>query len=178
VTGGAFQHPHGRLDLGLGRLQDRVFARAGPGREGGAEVLVVGVFGGNHQALPFGQFVGEGAVLCGKVRDPLAGLRDLLSRGEGSWQRISSAAIPFVVTAQRQGVRAYDIHNHVLAQARTAGMTGRELEALDTLTNPADGIQIEDRGGSPFYINGQHKAQAMLDQGIRRTITIEWAQRA
>lgn len=93
---------------------------------------------------------------------------------KGSWQRVSSAAIRFVRTAQRQGVRAYDIHDYVLSQARTAGMTGWELDALGTLTDPADGIQIEDSDGSRFYINGQHKAQAMLDQGVRRTVTIRW----
>lgn len=53
-------------------------------------------------------------------------------------------------------------------------MTGWELDALGTLTDPADGIQIEHSDGSRFYINGQHKAQAMLDQGVRRTVTIRW----
>lgn len=93
---------------------------------------------------------------------------------KGSWQHVSSAAIRFARTAHRQGIRAYDIHPHILSQARIAGMDGWELDALDALTNPADGIQIEDGDGDRSYINGQHKAQAMLDQGVRRTVTVRW----
>jgi hypothetical protein len=36
-------------------------------------------------------------------------------------------------------------------------------------------IQVDtDEDGSGFYINGQHKTRAMLDQGVRRTIVIRW----
>ena len=80
---GAFQDLWRRLDLGFGRLEDGVPVRACPGGEGRAEVFVVGVFGGDHQALPFSQLAGEGAVLGGQVGDPLAELRNLLPRGQG-----------------------------------------------------------------------------------------------
>jgi hypothetical protein len=79
----SFQYPHGRLDLRFGRLQDRVPAGAGPAGKRWAEVFMIRVFGGGHQALPVGQLVGEGAVLRGQVGDPLGELRDLLSRGQG-----------------------------------------------------------------------------------------------
>lgn len=92
----------------------------------------------------------------------------------GSWQDVSAAAIRFVRTGQRQGIAADDIREHVLAQARATGMTGWELDALATLVDVSDGIQIDDSDGDRFYINGQHKAQAMLDQGVRRTVTIRW----
>ncbi|MGH3191781.1 MAG: hypothetical protein ACRDOL_31945 [Streptosporangiaceae bacterium] len=64
-------------------MQDRVRAGSCPGGERRAEVLVVGVLGGDGQALPFGQAAGEFAVLGGQVLDPLAYLLDLLSRGQG-----------------------------------------------------------------------------------------------
>ena len=83
AAGGAFQDPWRRLDLGFGRLEDRVPVRACPGGERRAEIFVVGVFGGDHQALPFGQLGGEGSVLGGQVLDPLAELRNLLPRGQG-----------------------------------------------------------------------------------------------
>jgi hypothetical protein len=79
---GAFQYPRRRLDLRLGRLQDRVPGGAGPGGERRAEVFVVGVVGRDHQALPVGQPTGEFAALRGQAGDPLAELRDLLSRGQ------------------------------------------------------------------------------------------------
>jgi hypothetical protein len=78
VVRNAFGCPRGWLDVGLERLQDRVLAGAGPGGERWAEVLVVEVFCGDHQALPFGQPIGESAVLYGRVLDPLVELRDLL----------------------------------------------------------------------------------------------------
>ena len=46
---------------------------------------------------------------------------NLLRMHQGSWQRVSHAAIQFVRTAQRQGVSGYDIHEHVVDQARTQG---------------------------------------------------------
>ena len=67
----AFQDPLRWLDLGLGRLQDGGPAWCWPAREGLAEVAVVGVFGGDHQALPVGQLVGERVALGGQVLDPL-----------------------------------------------------------------------------------------------------------
>ena len=62
TVGDAFQDPVRWLDLGLGRLEDRAFEGVCPNRERRAEWLVVGVFGGDSLALPFGQLVGEFAV--------------------------------------------------------------------------------------------------------------------
>ena len=50
----AFQDPWRRLDMRLGRLQDRVPVGVHPCGEGWAGVCVAGVFGGGHQVLPFG----------------------------------------------------------------------------------------------------------------------------
>jgi hypothetical protein len=63
----AFQYPFGWADLGLGRLENGVSFWFGPGGECGAGVFEVGVFGRDHQVLPFGQPVGEFAVLGGQV---------------------------------------------------------------------------------------------------------------
>src|SRR5208337_515643 len=49
---GALEDVRGRRDLGLGGLQDGVLSWSGPGGECRAEVAVVGVFGGDHLALP------------------------------------------------------------------------------------------------------------------------------
>ena len=70
----AFEDPRGGRDLGLGRLQDRLPARAGPGGERRAEVAVVGVIGRDRLALPVGELAGEGPVPGGQVADPLADL--------------------------------------------------------------------------------------------------------
>ena len=58
-------------------------ARPGPGQEGLAEVAVIGVLGGDGQALQVGEPFGEGAARGGQVLDPLAHLAGRLARGEG-----------------------------------------------------------------------------------------------
>lgn len=94
---------------------------------------------------------------------------------QGNWHRVSRTAIALVRQAQRAGVAGEDIYEHVRAQARGARMGGWELDALDALVSYGDGIQPDTyEDGSRFYINGQHKTRAMLDQGVRRTIVIRW----
>jgi hypothetical protein len=53
-------------------------------------------------------------------------------------------------------------------------MSGWELDALSALTDSHDGIQVETDHHGRFYVNRQHKPQAMLDQSVKRTITIRW----
>ena len=93
----------------------------------------------------------------------------------GSWHRVSRSAIALVRQAQRAGVAGDDIYGYVRAQAGAKGIAGWELDALDALVSYGDGIQVDTyEDGSGFYINGQHKTRAMLDQGVRRTIVIRW----
>src|SRR5882672_7002615 len=68
----AFEDPRGGRDLGHGRLQDRLPARAGPGGERRTQVAVAGVFGRDRLAVPVGELAGEGPVPGGQLGDPLA----------------------------------------------------------------------------------------------------------
>src|SRR6476661_5135788 len=79
----AFEDPRGGRDLGHGRLQDRLSARAGPGGERRAEVAVVGVFGRDRLALPVGELGSEGPVPRGQLLDPLVCLAGWVARREG-----------------------------------------------------------------------------------------------
>jgi hypothetical protein len=93
----------------------------------------------------------------------------------GDWGLVSKTAIAFVRQAQRADVAPGDIYGHVLDQARAAGVSGWDFDALEALVNSGDGIQIDRyEDGRRFYINGQHKTRAMLDQGVRRTVVIRW----
>jgi hypothetical protein len=60
--------------------------------------------------------------------------------------------------------------------ARAEGLGGWELQALNALISPGDGIQLAVIAGDrrTSYINGQHKSQALLEAGVRRTIVIDW----
>jgi hypothetical protein len=82
-VGVALEDLRGGPDLGLGRLQDGALGRSWPGRERLAQVPVVGILGRDHQALPFGERLGERPVAGSQVLDPLAHLGDRLPGSQG-----------------------------------------------------------------------------------------------
>jgi hypothetical protein len=101
--------------------------------------------------------------------------RDCCWMHQGDWHQVSRTAITLVRQAQCDGIVGEDICGHVLSQARAAGVTGWQLDALECLVNCYDGIQLDTGDdGRRFFINGQHKTRAMLDQGVRRTIIVQW----
>ena len=100
------EDPRGGRDLGLGRLQDRLPARAGPGGKRRAEVAVVGVFGRDGLALPVGELAGEGPVPGGQVGDPLVDLAGRLVWGEGEFVALGAGGGLGFGRAQRREVLA------------------------------------------------------------------------
>jgi hypothetical protein len=94
---------------------------------------------------------------------------------QGDWHQVSRTAIALVRQALRDGIATENIYEHVTAQARAAGIIGWQLDALDCLMDSYNAIQIDaDTDGKRFFVNGQHKTRAMLDQGVRRTIIVRW----
>lgn len=91
----------------------------------------------------------------------------------GDWHTVSRTAIRLVQRARAERVPAREIADYVEREAAAdAGLTLWEREALGTLVSHADAIQpFESARG---YVNGQHRAQAMLDAGVRRTIVMYW----
>src|SRR5947209_1009075 len=88
----ALEDKRGGRDFWFGRLKDGIFSGASPDRERLAEVTVIGVRGGDHQALSVGELTSEIVVLGGKILDPLtsAGRRVAGSHGEFGPLRRSS----------------------------------------------------------------------------------------
>ena len=82
-AGDALKDLRGRRDLGLGRLQDRVHALSRPGRERRAEVAVVGIMGGDSQALPVREPHGKGSVGSCHLLDPRGHLAGRLAHSRG-----------------------------------------------------------------------------------------------
>jgi hypothetical protein len=58
--------------------------------------------------------------------------------------------------------------------AEADGVSPWELAALDSLVDPTVGIFVERDGTRSIYVNGQHRAQAMLDAGVRRTLVVRY----
>ncbi|GLF98028.1 hypothetical protein [Streptomyces yaizuensis] len=87
----------------------------------------------------------------------------------GGWRAVSVMALDVLRRARAQGVEAEDMQESAVAHAAAAGATGWETEALAGLFSVADAIQPDSEGG---YINGQHRGQALLEAGVRRTVVL------
>ncbi|MFK0142450.1 hypothetical protein [Streptomyces murinus] len=100
---------------------------------------------------------------------PRRGVRACCWYHGGDWHTVSAMALDVLQRARAQGVEADDVEEFAVAHAAAAGATGWESEALATLFSIADAIQPARETG---YINGQHRAQAMLEAGVRRTVVL------
>lgn len=93
----------------------------------------------------------------------------------GDWHQASANAIRLVRQARRADVRDPDIYTFALDQAEAEGIDGWQLEALEALLSPGTGIQLTVFAGyrETSYINGQHRSQALMEAGVRRTIVVD-----
>jgi hypothetical protein len=92
----------------------------------------------------------------------------------GDWAQVSRTAIRLVREAKASNVPEDEIARVVVARAESDGVSGWKLAALDSLVDPTVGIFVDRDGTSSFYVNGQHRAQAMLDAGVRRTLIVRY----
>ncbi|MEV0149996.1 MULTISPECIES: hypothetical protein [unclassified Nonomuraea] len=90
------------------------------------------------------------------------GLRQLTPRRQarrccwyhgGDWHRVCAAAIRLVRQAERAGVAGHGGNDSVHDAARGEGLGGWELDALDALINPVDGIEAPSRFRTVGYIS-------------------------
>ncbi|WP_204008461.1 hypothetical protein [Virgisporangium aurantiacum] len=88
----------------------------------------------------------------------------------GDWHKVSTVAIDLVDRAYVAGVPHEDVADFAFAQVDRSSLTDWEVEAVYSLLafpiDPGRGRWPRNRG----YVNGQHRAQAMLDAGVRRTL--------
>ncbi|MCW2880867.1 MAG: hypothetical protein JWQ95_4967 [Sphaerisporangium sp.] len=94
----------------------------------------------------------------------------------GDWHRVSRNAIRLVRAARRAAVPVDDIADAVRDAAKAEGMPDWERQALTSLVEIPYAIQRTRWAGGwrTSYVNGQHRSQAMLEAGVRRTITVDW----
>lgn len=104
----------------------------------------------------------------GRQAAPARGGRDCCWYHRGDCHRVSEAAVRLLQAARDAAVPPDEIAGNAHDGAVTAGMHGWELQALDSLFDPAKAIRVGTRG----YVNGQHRAEAMLDAGVRRTVVL------
>ncbi|MFE0461234.1 hypothetical protein ACFW1A_18505 [Kitasatospora sp. NPDC058965] len=105
---------------------------------------------------------------------PVRGARDCCWYHGGDWHEASRLAIEILTQALRQDIPAEDMVGFADTYALKAG-TGQWIrEALESLFNVATAVQPSSAGG---YTNGQHRSEAMIAAGVRRTVVLryEWA---
>lgn len=77
--------------------------------------------------------------------------------------------------ARREGLAGEAFGGRVAALAAAQGLPGQEEEALADLLSEfravRPGPRFRFRAG---YTNGRHRATAMLDAGVRRTVIVRW----
>ncbi|WP_430786981.1 hypothetical protein [Actinoplanes sp. G11-F43] len=95
------------------------------------------------------------------------------------WRAASQAAITALAAAHARRLEP-DPDEDPQDALLDAAVTALEEQDLDAATVEAAGtlffdpIQPESPGGAVPYINGRHRAQAMLDSGVRRTVIGRW----
>ncbi|MCG7528565.1 hypothetical protein MHW47_29500 [Streptomyces sp. OfavH-34-F] len=87
----------------------------------------------------------------------------------GDWHTVSAMALDVLRRSRTQKLEAEDMEEFAVAHAAAAGATDWETEALTTLFSIGDAIQPDSEIG---YINGQHRSQALLEAGVRRTVVL------
>lgn len=91
----------------------------------------------------------------------------------GDWHRVQAVARDALARARRANVSAEDMRDYVLQYATEAEASSWEREVLVSLFSLSDSIQVSRRGWfGKSFTNGQHRVQAMLDAGVRRTVVL------
>ncbi|MEU3920095.1 hypothetical protein [Streptomyces sp. NPDC029004] len=89
------------------------------------------------------------------------------------WLAVSELAILVVEQARRDGLADDEISEEIVERARGLGGGERELPAVVSLLSPATAI-VPHLGPEPSYTNGNHRARAMHDAGVERTVVVSY----
>jgi hypothetical protein len=85
------------------------------------------------------------------------------------WTLASETAIRLLAAAQAEGLAGEDAAERVAELARFEGLDTKDVNAIECLVSTVDPIMLDDDGD----INeGRHRIQAMIDQGVHRTVLL------
>lgn len=93
----------------------------------------------------------------------------------GDWNQAVRTALRHINQALHSGLSGEDLEEHVRRSLDEQGVGGWLRQAVDSLVNTGEAIQVGDGqemdDGRPWYINGRHRVTAMRDAGVRYTLT-------
>lgn len=87
----------------------------------------------------------------------------------GDWHAVTRHAVTVLDLARRDAVPADELADCADRYAQAAGATAWQRQALESLFSLAVAIQPDGQG---HYVNGQHRAQALMDAGVGRTVVL------
>ncbi|MER5615878.1 hypothetical protein [Streptomyces sp. NPDC002215] len=91
------------------------------------------------------------------------------------WSTVSELAIRVVEQARREGKSDSDVADQLSTRTRELGTDDMNLPALRSLLDPGIGI-MPHLGEDASYTNGNHRARAMKDAEVARTVVVTWLQ--
>ncbi|MEV0734286.1 hypothetical protein [Polymorphospora sp. NPDC050346] len=100
---------------------------------------------------------------------PASRLRDCCDYHGQDWAAASEAAIRLLSRATAEGLTGEELAERVIALAVAEGTGDRDVEAIRCLVSTVDPLMLDDDGG---IYEGRHRIQAMIDQGVRRTVLV------
>ncbi|GAA1384711.1 hypothetical protein [Catellatospora chokoriensis] len=108
----------------------------------------------------------------GRQIAPIRSARNCCWYHGGDWHRVTQAAIDVLHHAELAGGDADEADLAAAGLAEDLDLSMWEREALKSLL--LDPIAPDRDVEGVGYINGRHRAQAMLDTGVRRTVVAVW----
>ncbi|MFD9931420.1 hypothetical protein ACFWZK_35460 [[Kitasatospora] papulosa] len=89
------------------------------------------------------------------------------------WSNVSELAIQLIETARADGKTEHEISGQFMTKARELGTSNQDLMALKSLLEPGVAI-VPHLGENATHTNGNHRARAMKDAGVTRTVVATW----
>ncbi|MBN1170611.1 MAG: hypothetical protein JXA67_00375 [Micromonosporaceae bacterium] len=96
-------------------------------------------------------------------------LRNCCSYHRQDWVAASETAIRLLGQAHAEGATGELAGRRVVELAKTEGLGQADVAAVECLVDTLDPISLDDDG--EIY-EGRHRIQAMIDQGVRRTVVL------
>ncbi|MGY1841647.1 MULTISPECIES: hypothetical protein [unclassified Modestobacter] len=88
----------------------------------------------------------------------------------GDWSLACDFAVTEVRRALASGATGWTVRDRVMAAVRESVTDPWQLQAIESLIDPATAIVIDEPSNA--YVNGQHRAFAMRDQGVTETVVL------
>ncbi|MEU7480581.1 hypothetical protein AB0A63_31700 [Lentzea sp. NPDC042327] len=89
----------------------------------------------------------------------------------GDWRAANATALRLLATTPAISTDPDEWQFELAEAAHAEGLTGWQLEAVQSLFLAPIVLQHDENEGATWYDNGQHRGRAMRDAGVARTVT-------